>query len=76
MGAFMDGSTELEDNKIWQLLMTLKNIVALVMAPGYTDVGIGYYNNIIGFLAVFLCDELTPKHHFYIIDFGFIEQEI
>lgn len=50
----MDGSTELEDNKIWQLLMTLKNIVGLVMAPGYTDVGIGYYNNIIGFLEGFL----------------------
>lgn len=72
----MDGSTGLEDNKIWQLLMTLKNIVGLVIAPGYTDVGIGYYNNIIGFFEVSLCDELTPKHHFYIIDFGIIEHEI
>lgn len=55
--------------------MTLKNIM-LVMTPGYTDVGIGYYNNIIGFLEVFLCDELMPEHHFCIINFGFIEHEI
>lgn len=72
----MDASMELEDNKIWQLLMTLKNIVGLVMAPGYTDVGIGYYNNIIGFFEVFLCDELTPKHHSHIIGFGIIQHEI
>lgn len=71
----MDGSTELEDNKKWQLLMILKNIAGLVMAPGYTDVGIGYYNNIIGFLEVFLCDELTPKHYSHMIDFGIIIHE-
>lgn len=72
----MNGGKELEDNKIWQLFMTLKSIVVLVMAPGYTDVGIGCSNNIVGFLEVFLCNVLTPKHHFHIIDFGFIEHDI
>lgn len=57
----MDGGAEHEDNKIWQLVMSLK-IVALVMAPGYTDVGRGYR-----FLGLFLCDAPTPKHYFYII---------
>ncbi|KAL6478150.1 hypothetical protein MHYP_G00139850 [Metynnis hypsauchen] len=48
MLAFMVGEKIPQDDKVWQLLMTLKDIVELVMAPVHTDQSIGYLDSKIG----------------------------
>ncbi|KAL6467083.1 hypothetical protein MHYP_G00248870 [Metynnis hypsauchen] len=69
MLAFMVGEKIPQDDKVWQLLMTMKDIVELVMAPVHTDESIGYLDSKIGehryrFLEVFTHEKLIPKHHF------------
>lgn len=58
-----------EDDEVWQMLMTLKDIVELVMAPVHTEQSICYLDSLISehrhrFLEVFPQEKLLPKHHF------------
>lgn len=56
-----------EENTAWQVLMTLKDVVELVMAPVHTDETLGYMESKISehryrYLDVFPEEKL--KHHF------------
>ena len=58
-----------EDDAVWQVLMNLKDVVELVMAPVHTDETLGYMNSKISehrfrYLDVFPEEKLKPKHHF------------
>lgn len=58
-----------EHEPVWQMLMTLKNIVDLVMSPVHTEESICYLDSLISehrrrFLNVFPQKKLKPKHHF------------
>ncbi|XP_037401910.1 uncharacterized protein LOC119265406 isoform X2 [Pygocentrus nattereri] len=66
---FMIGDRVPEDDAVWQLLMALKDVVELVMAPVHTDETLGYMESKISehryrFLDVFPQETLKPKHHF------------
>nr|XP_020474258.1 uncharacterized protein LOC109970793 [Monopterus albus] len=66
---FMIGDRVPEDDKAWEVLMTLKDVVELVMAPVHTDETLGYMESKISehrhrYLDVFPSSKLTPKHHF------------
>lgn len=66
---FMVGRKVPEDDLVWQVIMTLKDIVELVMAPVHTHYTIGYLESKIGehrhrFLEVFPEERFIPKHHF------------
>ncbi|XP_030248211.1 uncharacterized protein LOC115566456 isoform X2 [Sparus aurata] len=63
------GSLIPEGDSAWQVLLTLKDIVELVVAPVHTPETIAYLDFKISehrdrFLAVFPEETLTPKHHF------------
>lgn len=63
------GSRVPEDDSAWKVLLTLKDIVELVVAPVHTVETIAYLDFKISehrdrFLAVFPEETLTPKHHF------------
>lgn len=65
----MIGDRVPEDDKAWEVLMTLKDVVELVMAPVHTDETLGYMESKISehhhrYLDVFPSSKLTPKHHF------------
>lgn len=58
-----------EDDQAWQVLMTLKDVVELVIAPVHTDETLGYMESKISehhyrYLNVFSGEKLKPKHHF------------
>ncbi len=58
-----------EEEQEWQLLMTLKDIVELVMSPTHMDESIGHLDSLIAehrlrFFSVFPQGKLIPKHHF------------
>lgn len=58
-----------EHEPVWQMLMTLKDIVELVMSPVHTEESICYLDSMIAehrrrFLDVFPQETLKPKHHF------------
>lgn len=58
-----------EEEQAWQLLMTLKDVVELVMSPTHTIESIGLLDSLIAehrhrFLTVFPQERLIPKHHF------------
>lgn len=58
-----------EDDEVWQMLMTLKDIVELVMAPVHTEQSICSLDSLISehrhrFLEVFPQEKLLLKHHF------------
>ena len=58
-----------EQEPVWQMLMTLKDIVDFVMSPVHTEESICYLDSIISehrsrFLDVFPQHKLIPKHHF------------
>lgn len=62
------GSRVPEGVSAWQVLLTLKDIVELVVAPVHTVETIAYLDFKISehrdrFLAVFPEETLTPKHH-------------
>lgn len=66
---FMVGLKVPEDDKAWQLLMTLKDIVELAMSPIFTDESIGFLDSKIAehrsrFFEVLPQQRLIPKHHF------------
>lgn len=66
---FMVGSKVPEDDLVWQVIMTLKDIVELVMAPVHTHYTIGCLESKIGehrhrFMEVFPETRIIPKHHF------------
>ncbi|KAL2093349.1 hypothetical protein ACEWY4_010661 [Coilia grayii] len=66
---FMVGRKVPEDDLVWQVIMTLKEVVELVMAPVHTDYTIGCLESKIGehrhrFLEVFPEEKIIPKHHF------------
>lgn len=63
------GSRVPEDDFAWQILLTLKDIVELVVSPVHTAETIAFLDSKISehrdrFLAVFPEERLTPKHHF------------
>lgn len=65
----MIGSKVQEEDQAWQLLMTLKDLVELVMSPTHTDESIGFLNSLISenrqrFTSVLPKVKLIPKHHF------------
>ncbi|XP_070406635.1 uncharacterized protein [Nothobranchius furzeri] len=58
-----------EDDEAWQVLMTLKDVVELIMAPVHTDETLGYMDSKISehryrYLNAFPGKKLKPKHHF------------
>lgn len=58
-----------EDDEVWQMLMTLKDIVELAVAPVHNEQSICYLGTLISkhrsrFLEVFPQEKLLPKHHF------------
>lgn len=58
-----------EDDEVWQMLMTLKDIVELAVAPVHTEQSICYLGTLISehrnrYLEVFPQEKLLPKHHF------------
>lgn len=58
-----------EGDSAWQVLLTLKDIAELVVAPVHTDETIAYLDSKISehrdrFCEVFPEEKLTPKHHF------------
>lgn len=58
-----------EEEQAWQLLMTLKDVVELVMSPTHSEESIGLLDSLISehrhrFCSVFPEGKLTPKHHF------------
>ncbi|XP_036973983.1 uncharacterized protein LOC119030471 [Acanthopagrus latus] len=66
----MIGDKVPEDEPAWEVLMTLKDVVELVMAPLHTDETIGYMQSKISehcyrFLEVFPEETVRPKHHFH-----------
>lgn len=66
---FMIGCKVPEDDAAWQVLMTLKDIVELVMAPVHTEETVGYKESKISehryrYLNVFPEEKSKPKHHF------------
>jgi len=66
---FMIGDKVPEDDPAWEVLMTLKDIVEIVMAPVHTDETLGYMESKISehcyrFSEVFPEERLKPKHHF------------
>lgn len=66
---FLIGDKVPEDDPVWEVLMTLKDIVELVMAPVHTDETLGYMDSKISehryrYLNVFPDEKLKPKHHF------------
>ncbi|XP_026099560.1 uncharacterized protein LOC113070477 [Carassius auratus] len=66
---FMIGNKVPEEDSAWQVLMTLKDVVELVMAPVYTDETLGYMESKISehryrYLDLFPEEKLRPKHHF------------
>lgn len=63
------GSKVPEHEPVWEVLMTLKDIVDLVMSPVHTDESIAYLDSVISehrtrFLEAFPQEKLIPKHHF------------
>lgn len=65
----MIGDIVPEDEPAWEVLMTLKDIVELVMAPVYTDETLGYMERKISehrnrYSEVFPEEKLKPKNHF------------
>lgn len=65
---FMIGD-KVPDDPAWQVLMTLKEVVELAMAPVHTKETIGYMDSKISehryrYLSVFPDEKLKPKHHF------------
>lgn len=65
----MIGPKVSEEEQAWQLLMTLKDVVELVMSSIHTDQSIGYLESLIAehrhrFSSVFPHEKLIPKHHF------------
>lgn len=65
----MIGTKVQEEEQAWQLLMTLKDVVELVMSPTHTDESIGHLDSLIAehrhrFSSVFPQGKLIPKHHF------------
>ena len=65
----MIGPKVQEEEEVWQLLMTLKDVVELVMSPTHTDESIGHLESLIAehrhrFCSVFPQGKLIPKHHF------------
>lgn len=63
------GSLIPEGDSAWQVLLTLKDIVELVVAPVHTIETVAYLDFKISahrdrLLAVFPEESLTPKHHF------------
>lgn len=66
---FLIGDKVPEDDPVWEVLMTLKDVVELVMAPVHTDETLGYMDSKISehryrYLNVFPDEKLKPKHHF------------
>ncbi|XP_049330682.1 uncharacterized protein LOC111195788 isoform X1 [Astyanax mexicanus] len=66
---FMIGPKIPEEEETWQLLMTLKDVVELVMSPAHTDESIGHLDSLIAehrsrFISAFPKEKLIPKHHF------------
>lgn len=66
---FMIGDKVSADDTAWQVLMTLKDIVELLMAPVHTDEMLGYMESKISehryrYLNVFPEEKLRPNHHF------------
>ena len=58
-----------EDEPAWQMLMTLKSILELVMSPSHTEESICYLDSLISehrsrLLEAFPQQRLIPKHHF------------
>ncbi|CAL9691333.1 unnamed protein product [Knipowitschia caucasica] len=69
MMPLMIGDKVPEDDPAWEVLMTLRDVVELVMAPLHTDESIGYMESKISehryrFLKVFPEEKVRPKHHF------------
>lgn len=65
----MIGPKVQEEEQAWQLLMTLKDVVEVVMSPSHTDESIGHLDSLIAehrhrFSSVFPQEKLIPKHHF------------
>lgn len=65
----MIGDKVPEDEPAWEVLMTLKDVVELVMAPLHTDETIGYMQSKISehryrYLDLFPKEKVRPKHHF------------
>ena len=65
----MIGDKVPEDDRAWHVLMTLKYVVELVMAPYHTVETLGYLESKISehryrYLDVFPEEKLKPKHHF------------
>ena len=65
----MIGSKVQEEEPAWQLLMTLKDLVELVMSPTLTDESIGFLDSLTSeyrhrFTSVLPQANLIPKHHF------------
>ncbi len=65
----MIGDKVPEDEPAWEVLMTLKDVVELVMAPLHTDETIGYMQSKISehryrYFEVFPEEKVRPKHHF------------
>lgn len=58
-----------DNDPVWQMLMTLKDIIELVMSPVHTEESICYLDSLSSehrcrFLDVFPQKKLLPKHHF------------
>lgn len=65
----MIGDKVPEDEPAWEVLMTLKDVVVLVMAPLHTDEPIGYMQSKISehhyrYSDLFPEEKVRPKHHF------------
>ncbi|KAK2856690.1 hypothetical protein Q5P01_005425, partial [Channa striata] len=65
----MIGTKVPEQEQAWQLFMTLKDVVELVLSPTHTDESIGHLDSLIAkhrhrFNSVFPERKLIPKHHF------------
>lgn len=61
-------STVPDEEQAWQLLITLKDVVELVMPPTHTDESIGHLDSLIAehrnrLGIVFPQQKLIPKHH-------------
>lgn len=69
MMPLMIGDKVPEDKPAWEVLMNLKDVVELVMAPLHTDETIGYMHSKISehryrYFEVFPEEKVRPKHHF------------
>nr|XP_023651070.1 uncharacterized protein LOC111835233 isoform X1 [Paramormyrops kingsleyae]XP_023651071.1 uncharacterized protein LOC111835233 isoform X1 [Paramormyrops kingsleyae] len=67
--SLMVGDKIPEDDKAWQLIMTLKDVVDLALSPAFSDASLGFLDSKISehryrFLELFPQEKLLPKHHF------------